>query len=188
MKEEYKALRAFLDALPTGPVGDTDELARHLANAWHGLEGSDSTRMAAYKVGRMENARWDPPHLTFEIERHVYAEMQRWRVNIEQRTAEADEWPGRKRLVGERQPPIHVGPIVSEIVEAIVAGADDRRLRWWKEKNRVRIEIGRIFPAGSAVKETLTGRRRRFGRLAEEELAQRGWRRIQRRFYTYERN
>lgn len=51
-------------------------------------------------------------------------------------------------------------PVAEEFAHAILAGRQDERLKR-DGKDHVRLLIGEAFPAGSAVKETLAGRRKR---------------------------
>jgi hypothetical protein len=41
-----------------------------LANCWHELEGAGQTAMQARKLDRAEDVSWNPPVLSFTIERH----------------------------------------------------------------------------------------------------------------------
>jgi hypothetical protein len=68
-----------------------------LAGCWHEFVGAESQRMHAGKLGRMEDVRWEPPVLSFRIERHgamgvgsTRAELQNWRVDLDRKTPNAN--------------------------------------------------------------------------------------------------
>ena len=68
-----------------------------LAGCWREFTGSASERMHAGKLGRMEAVRWDPPVLSFTIERHgamsggsTRAELQQWRIDLDRKTAKCE--------------------------------------------------------------------------------------------------
>jgi len=87
-------------------VADIGSVTVLLAACWHEFGGGDSERMHAGKVGRMETVRWDPPVLSFRIERHgamgagsTRAGLQEWRVDLDRKTAQC------KRRRSYRQAP-----------------------------------------------------------------------------------
>ena len=63
-------LEEYLDRQPPGAVTEPDELVGLLSASWDRFDGSGEAAMAHYKLDRMKNVRWDPPTLTFEVERH----------------------------------------------------------------------------------------------------------------------
>lgn len=181
MGESLNDLRNYLASLPQGKIDDVAELERQLASCWAQLAGSGEGGMAGYKLStRTEEMDWNPPLLTFTIERHgaaalgsKYAELQSWTVDVDSGSAQPQS--GRRRLVSPLSPRVDVKPIADEIAVLILAGKEDSRLKWYGHA-KVRILIGRIFPAGSAVKQTLTGRRKRFKGALTERLEKVGWR------------
>jgi hypothetical protein len=50
----------------------------------------------------------------------------------------------------------------------------DHRLKWYAD-GRVRVLVGVVLPAGSAVKQTLAARRKRIRAALRERLARQGW-------------
>jgi hypothetical protein len=133
----------------------------------------------AKHLGRMEDVLWNPPLLTFTIERHdgtvlgsTRANLQEWTVDVEKRTATCVE--ARYRQLRPNQPRLDVAAIAEEIATLIVSRKEDDRLRWY-EDGRVRVLIGKVLPEGSAVKQTLAGRRKRFRAAVKEQLAGEGW-------------
>lgn len=83
-----EALQELLAALPPGPIPEDIKLDKALAACWDGFRGSDDGGMKDDKLlGRMENVQWQPPILTFTIERHggtvngsTRAELQHWEI------------------------------------------------------------------------------------------------------------
>jgi hypothetical protein len=172
-------LRAHLAHIPPGQISDTTDLERLLAACWDEFTG-DYGDMAAYKLlGRMEDVTWEPPVLNFTVERHgatvagsTRANLQGWTVNIEQNTIFCE--PLGCRQVRPMQARLKVEPLVEEIVRLIVAKQEDDRLQWHDDCS-VKVLVGNIFPADSAVKQTLAGRRKRFRKALVERLGAEGW-------------
>jgi hypothetical protein len=127
----------------------------------------------------MDNVEWSPPVLTFVIERHggralrsTWAELQRWAVDLDRRTATCER-AGHRQL-SPRSGRVDVAAIADEIAGLIIGGVIDDRLRWFGG-GRVRVEMGRIFPKASGYKQTVQGRRRRLRETLVEVLGRRGW-------------
>src|SRR4051812_13634125 len=102
----------------------TDVVIDRLEACWELLTGSDQTSMQPSKLSRAENLRWDPPILSFEIERHgatvlgsPRAELHRWRIDLERGTADCQT--GRYRKLHPTSPKLDVTPIVASVCEAI---------------------------------------------------------------------
>jgi hypothetical protein len=65
-------LRLHLRDLAPGSVKDTSTLSDVLESAWGALKAGDTSGLgmeASKLFGRMENVEWNPPVLTFRIER-----------------------------------------------------------------------------------------------------------------------
>jgi hypothetical protein len=114
---------------------------------------------------RMENVKWDPPFLSFEIERHggtvlgsSRAEIQRWTIDLDRCTADCRG--GSYRQIHKRNPPLDVGRIASEIAASIGAGKPDARWRFDRQ-GRIHVIAGIAIPADGP-RQTLIGRRKRF--------------------------
>jgi hypothetical protein len=84
----------------------------------------------------MEDVRWDPPVLSFTVERQgamsmgsTRAELQHWLVDIDRRTARCE----RKRSYRQALPraeAVKTEPIARELANIIVAEGSDPRLKW----------------------------------------------------------
>lgn len=187
MTDHLAALRKFLASVTPGEIAGTADIEELLSAAWEKLEGGNDTTMSGDKIiGRMENVRWDPPQLHFVIERHggtvmgsVNAELYLWSVDVEKGTAICGL--AGERLVGERQKPFAFKVGVDEICTAIMDGAEEERLNWKDiQKSKVEVLIGKIIPAGSASKQTIKGRRRRFSEILELKLNEHCWEKLSR--------
>ncbi len=140
-------------------------MALSVSPSWDVLAGDDGGMTRSKLFGRMERVVWQPPKFIFRIERHgatvmgsSRAELQEWTIDLEQRTKTVQTVS--RRQVRPMQGRLDVQPIAEEIVAAILTGRPDDRLKWDGE-DQVRLLIGEVLPAGSAVKETLAGRRKR---------------------------
>jgi hypothetical protein len=172
-------LRACLATMPPGPVTDTTDLERLLADCWDEFTGDDGGMESFKLLNRMEHVTWTPPKLVFTIARHggtvlgsTRAELQRWTVDIAKMTA-THEKVGHHQL-DPMQTRLDVCPLAKEVAGRIVARQDDHRLKW-KEDGSVKVLVDKVLPAGSAVKQTLMGRRERFREALKERLADEGW-------------
>lgn len=169
-----------LQPIPAGKITDGEEIISLLADCWDQLQGSNENGMQSDKLlGRAEDLFWEPPFLCFTIERHggtvlgsTRAELQQWRVNVENRSASCST--GGWRQLKPVQPKLNVKPIAEEIVSLILNRKEDSRLKWNKNGS-VRIAIGNIIPASSAVAQTLAGRRKRFRGEVDRLLTDHGW-------------
>jgi hypothetical protein len=78
------------------------------------------------------------------------------------------------------QPKLKVGPLVDVLVQRIVAGEADARLKWLEPGRRVRVLVDKVIPSTSAdsrplAKDTLAGRQRRMILDLEPKLSAAGW-------------
>lgn len=189
MVTKMQQLLEYLRSIPTGKIASAGELASLLAACWGEFDGADAEGMEPYKLlGRMEDIAWDPPHLSFTIERHggtvkgsTRAELQHWNIDVETRSATCGT--GGHRQLQPMQPKLNVKPIAEEIVGLILKRQQDSRLKW-NADGSVRIVIGNVLPAGSAVQQTLAGRRKRFRVEVERLLMNYGWHKVRTNVYA----
>lgn len=170
-------LRRLLERCPPGPVEEPDEVIRALAECWNIFKGSGDQAMEARKVHRAEDAVWDPPRLSFTIERHggtvkgsTRAEIQRWRVNIE--SAEADWDVVGIRQIRQRAPRWDARDAAGEIAEAILTGAEHPSLKRSAD-GRYQVRTSTLVPPGP--KQAVEGRSQRLRRELEAILGPKGW-------------
>ncbi len=190
---ELTGLRSFLREVSPGAILETETLEGLLLACWDQFTGADSQGMKADKlISRVQGLRWDPPVLSFKIERHggvalgsIYAEVQSWHVDLEQLTASCT--PARGRLVRKRQDRLQLEPLVNRVTNAVEGRIDDECLKWLGE-TRLRVLVGRIIPTDSAAPQTIAGRRNRLGNAIEVALALLGWQKVSGTSpHTYER-
>lgn len=182
-------LLEYLSTMSPGQIADVGQLDSLLAACWDQFDGGNAEGMESYKLlGRMESISWNPPVLSFTIERHggtvlgsTRAELQSWEVNVQNQSAVCGT--GGHRQLEPMRPRLDVKPIAAEIVELIVNRQDDNRLKW-KPDGSVRVLIGNILPSGSAVNQTLQGRRKRFRTELERLLTNHGWNRVRANVYN----
>lgn len=179
---KLEILLSLLRGRPPGPITsrqETDAVRAALSECWDRLTGSDDTSMRSAKLWRAQNFCWNPPILSFGIERHggtalgsSRAERQRWEIDTE--SGEARWEVIGYRQVRPRQRPWDARAAADEIADAILAGRDDERLQRLPD-GRVKVLTGSIVPPGP--RETTEGRRRRFNLALASRLEQAGWRR-----------
>jgi len=190
MTEPLDALREWLSTRNPGPIPKSvrGTLLPLLEDAWADLEGCEEQGMHAGKLPRAEQVRWDPPVLSFVIERHggtvcgsTRAERQGWTVDLKTCST---EW----EMVGHRQvtpmaPRLDVRPIAEEIVTLVRRSKNDPRLHW-RADGSVHVVITRIIPDGSGVRRTVADRRKRLTRALDERFKDAGWSRGRANNYT----
>jgi hypothetical protein len=98
-----------------------------LAKCWHELEGAGETAMTELKLDRAEDLRWDPPILSFVIERHggtvlgsSRAKLHEWRVDLDRKTAHCER--GRYRQLRPAAPKFDVKAPAARVVDAVTEG------------------------------------------------------------------
>ena len=175
-------LREYLATLQPGEVAGTTDLERLLAGCWDQFTGDDGG-MEGYKLlGRMEDVTWQPPKLTFTIERHggtvmgsSRAELQHWEVNVEQKTAAVVKCGHRQlKPMAER---VYIKPLAESILAAIRSGSGNELVEK-RDDGTFSLNTTRIFPKGSAVRMTLEGRRKRLREAVAGVLLKEGWQRL----------
>ena len=180
-------LRTLLESIPMGPIESDhfEDAVSLLANAWPELDGAGATGMNAEKIttDRVEKLSWDPPVLSFRIERHgatvngsSRAHVYPWWVDVEDGTAAVgDPTPRQKR---PNAPAFDAGQAANEVIRLVVAGAgvSDPRLTW-KNGACVKVNLSVLIPDGGPA-QTAQGRRKRFRAKFEPLMTQEGWRRV----------
>jgi hypothetical protein len=155
------------------------------AECWHEFQGAGETAMNASKLPRAERISWNPPILSFTIERHgatvlgsSRAELQPWLVDMDQGTASCK--PGSYRQLTPNAPRLDVKPIVARVCDAVQQGPAspselaERGILVWKSGDTVQIKQGALI-SGEGPKQTVAGRRRRFRKELEHQMQNIGW-------------
>lgn len=178
-----EALRTFLYNLPSDQKTVSDENCNTiwslLGNCWTALEGSDAENTKWNKLYRSESIQWNPPILSFILERHgglvlgsTRADVHYWNVDVEMGTASIERKGYRQK---ERTSPrMNTKPIAQEIAKLILNGALDSRLNWDADKEYVILTISKIIPE-ACYQRTTQGRRDKFKAYLEEILIEHGW-------------
>jgi hypothetical protein len=177
------ALREYLSDREPGPVTDVETLLMHVYNCWPHLARYDRSKMHEGKLGRMEDPQWNPPVVSFRIERHggaalgsVNAELQLWKVNVDECTAEWE--PGGTRRIRPAGPRFDIKGEASRLAEHIRNGNEDDCLKWLTDHRRVQVHTHRALPKGGP-RRTRKGRRQRLQDWLDRELEPDGWRRVE---------
>jgi len=164
--------------VPTDRAGGIESL---LLRFWGCFTGTAQGGMTADKVlTRTERMQWQPPTLSFDIERHggtvmgsVYAEIQTWTFDLS--NGRASVALGQRRLLRRRASPLNTAGLAEKIASLIQSHTDDTRLVW-QSSDRVLLDIGSIIPFTN--QQTTAGRRKRFIAELATRLALCGWRKI----------
>ena len=121
-ENNVELLRKYFQTVPPGGIDYPRSLEPRLAACWEELGGDEGGMRGEKLRGRMESVAWNPPRLSFVVERHggtilgsSRAELQHWRVDVEAQTATLGKVGHRqiermkprldvKRLVDESRP------------------------------------------------------------------------------------
>jgi hypothetical protein len=180
------ALLNMLQSIPSGaiPRDRCDEVRRLLQDCWPDLEGGQETSMEPWKVSRAEDLHWDPPNLSFKIERHgatrygsTRAELHKWRANLENGTASCAQ--GRYRQLRPTSRRHDVKPIVATICETVQQGPQansalvQNKIITWRGTDEVSIRHGDLISGD--YKRTKEGRRKRLRDELTDGMKGIGW-------------
>ncbi len=124
---------------------------------------------------------WDPPELSFTIERHgamqlgsSRAQLQRWTVDVQE--GKASYRPDGYRQVGKRNEPLYAEKLAEKIKEEIMAGEDAEYLRWLDENTAlITLKTAVTREGESLPQETLDRRRRRLHEELDDKMEEEGW-------------
>ncbi len=149
-----------------------------LETCWQFLKGSDEQSTFSSKIYRAEKLRWNPPILSFQLERHgatvngsSRADLHSWEIDIDEGTA-AIVKTGRHQLE-KMASKMDVKAKAIEIAEEILNGRTHQAFSWDKDHDFVVITISQIIP--ETIPQTTQGRRKRFRVNLEEILQNQGW-------------
>jgi hypothetical protein len=159
-------------------VPDTAKLESLLADSWAHLDGSSASHMTGKKLwNRMENVHWQPPILSFAVERHVapassQAVLQHWMVDFHNNTAAITKT--EERTLHRLSLRVSVEEAGDEIARAIIEGSNDDRLEW-DEDGTACVVASWVVPKESAFWHTLGTRRMKLSNYIGHVLADHGW-------------
>ena len=125
--------------------------------------------MTSFKLFRAENLHWDPPVLSFTIERHgatvlgsTRAELHEWKINME--TLTAYFYKGRYRQLMLKSKKLDVKPIAARVCEAVQQGPASKSplvqkgIVVWTGSDNVSIKHGALISGDN--QQTIASRRR----------------------------
>ena len=162
---------------------DANQLIGLLKGCWSSIGGSYEEAMAEHKLERAYDLEWQPPLLTFRIERHGSymvgsnrAEKQWWEIDIDQARVVELGTHGYRQVV-PNAPRFDVKPLAEEIVGIACEGRDDERLRWAADRSRVTLNLAKALDlaTGPSPNQTREGRRKRLARAVQELMVASGW-------------
>jgi hypothetical protein len=178
-----EALKNFTSSLPASgemSAKQTDELIRHLAEAWDELAGTSDQKTFAAKLQRAKNLSWNPPLVTFTLERHggtvqgsTRAELHHWEVNVEVGAARITSIGARQLHAPAKR--MDIGRLARETAHRIISGANHPSLQWRAEGAHVVILIAELIPEENA--QTTASRRERFRAELDRLMKEAGWER-----------
>jgi hypothetical protein len=189
IKMTIQKLANVLRGIPSGAIQASmiDELFRLVVASWGEFSGSGDTSMGAWKILREEGPErvtWNPPCLSFVIDRHggtvlgsTRAEKQEWTLNLEKRTA-------NQAQIGYRQlrpnaKPLDVKPLADGVCKAVQEGPSSTShlvsdgTIVWKNDDQLAVFHGQIVRG--EYQQTVSGRRRRFIADLKTKMELIGW-------------
>jgi hypothetical protein len=182
-------LNSLLSGVPAGeiPASIKDELLKLVGAGWQELSGSDDTSMDAWKILRGEGPEkitWNPPCLSFVIDRHggtalgsTRAERQQWTLNLESLTA--DPLQIGFRQLRRNAPKLDVKALADDVCKAVQEGPTStaqlvsKAIVVWKNNHELTVFHGKII--SGAYQRTISGRRKRFRAELETQMKLIGW-------------
>jgi hypothetical protein len=189
--EPLSKLREYLYELPAGMIDDKSRLIALLSECWDDFEGASDEATSVEKLRRAESVEWNPPLLTFVIERHggtaqgsTRAQLHRWTIDLNRVTASCDLSYSYRQLYS-RDAPLRIEQLVSEVVEHIIAGHESDKLRWLSDRSVVRILVSKFITG--RFKQTEQGRRQRFREALDRRLEAAGWTKVAGKLDVYRR-
>ena len=178
----WKQLETILVGLDTGLLNDIDtsRVEGFLAEHWDQLVKDVDGGMQGFKVvDRTEKMEWQPPVLSFKIERHgrtvlgsSRAELQHWQLDATDCVAMFNGDSYRQKR--PKNPRLDIESIAREIAPLILERSEDDRLQWISS-NKVKILSASILGGQSVPKETLEGRRERLRKAVLRLIEPQGW-------------
>ncbi len=193
-KKALAEFRNYLNSVQPGPLADASPVKQLLPECWDDFEGNDTGGMAPHKLDRIEDLQWDPPELSFIIERHgamveggsSRTEIQSWTVNLDTLTAMASICGFRQKTPA--QPRLDIAPLVERVVHGLERADRNEESIKRVSDTRIRVQVGVLIPA-EVPKQTVAGRRKRFRRELKQRLADIGWHPVEGTApYTYEKS
>lgn len=165
--------------IPGEIEGDCRKITIDLLSAcWTDLQGSSEESTWPEKLWRAEVITWNPPKLTFMLERHgatvnqsSRAALHYWEVDILNRTAKIAK-RGQRQLT-PMSPRLNTQALAEEIANLILENKQNDLLSWITDSSHVVINIGKVIPMSN--EQTTASRRKRFRTQLESIMSAHGW-------------
>jgi hypothetical protein len=184
-------LREYLCELPAGMIDDKSRLIALLSECWDDFEGASAEATSVEKLRRAESVDWNPPLLTFVIERHggtvqgsTRAQLHRWTIDLNRITASCDPSYSSRQLYS-RDAPLRIEPLVSEVTEHIIGRHESEKLKWLSDGSTVRILVTKFI--NGQFQQTEQSRRQRFRKALDRRLQAAGWTKVVGKLDVYRR-
>ena len=178
----WKQLETILVGLNTGLLNDIDtsRVEGFLAEHWNQLVKVVDGGMQGFKVvGRTEKMEWQPPVLSFKIERHggtaqgsSRAELQHWQLDTADCVATFNGDSYRQKR--PKNPILDIESIAREIAQLILEPREDDKLQWISS-SKVKILWASILGGQYVPRATLEGRRKRLRKAVLRLIEPQGW-------------
>jgi hypothetical protein len=180
-------LLAALNDTPQGAIQGSarDKIIELLRGCWQDLEGADETSMEAWEICRLEDLSWNPPLLSFTIERHgatvlgsSRAELHKWTVIPNLATAKCA--PGGYRQLVKAAPKLDVKSIAARVCDAVQQGPASncdlvkQGIVVWRDSGHCSINHLALLPS-DGYRQTVAGRRRRLRDELRKRMQALGW-------------
>jgi len=182
--EDIDRLRDHLAQLDPGRLTDHDKAISLLQASWGQFDGCFSQNTTVDKLDRAEDVAWNPPCLSFTLERHggtaqgsSRAELYRWEVDLDTKTASCGTAGHRQMRPQDKR--LDVCPLAAEIAAIMLGDRADHRIKRFLD-GHVNLLISSIIPHSNA--QTTKSRRERF-RLALTEALGSDWTEIRANSY-----
>jgi hypothetical protein len=163
------------------------EVLKLLEGCFTEFAGSTESKMEHWKIVRegATDMTWNPPVLTFVIERHgatvlgsTRAEKQQWELNFEKKTA--DHCPVGYRQLYPTARRVNVKLFAAQVYDAVRQGRDSnsdlilKGILVWQNDDTILVQHGMLIP-NVGYPRTISGRRKRFRAGLECLMATIGW-------------
>lgn len=175
------ALVSFLELLaPDMPIEGSvkNTILGLLGECWESLSGSSDQHTKFDKIYRAENLTWEPPILSFVLERHgstvngsSRAELHYWKVNVSNGSADIAKI-GRRQLT-PMDKRMNIDAVAQETAKLIQSKADHESLKWIESGVHVVVQIGMVIPTTN--QQTTASRRSRYRYRLNSIMRSLGW-------------
>ncbi|NHN38953.1 hypothetical protein G8764_16715 [Pseudomaricurvus alcaniphilus] len=160
-------------------AGENNSMALSgLKNTWDLIPGSEESSTTSDKLHRAEKLTWEPPILSFTLERHggtvngsSRAELHHWEIDTSNFRAKISKRGSRQ--LEPTAPRFYAKACAEKVANLILKGENHEYLTWKTEHEWVIINIGKVIP--ESFPRTTSGRRKRFRDELGKIMVSKGW-------------